>query len=172
MKLIVGLGNPGKEYENTRHNTGFIVLENFRKKHFPAEEWRFEKKFNAEIIFIKDCFKGTPLKKAHPLFLLLMRPLTFMNNSGEAVVKASTYYKIAPKDIVVIHDDLDIPLGEFRLQKGRGAAGHHGVESVIKALGTKDFWRLRVGINGPLRRECNDDAKFVLESFHTPGVYN
>ncbi|MBU1017233.1 MAG: aminoacyl-tRNA hydrolase [Patescibacteria group bacterium] len=165
MKLLVGLGNPGKKYENTRHNTGFIVLENFRKEHFPAEKWKFEKKFNSEIILIKDypCFKETPLKKVSPL--LLMKPLTLMNNSGDAVVKVSQYYKIAPRDVTVIHDDLDIPLGESRLQKGRGAAGHHGVASIIAALGTKDFCRLRVGIDSPLRKKVNDDANFVLKNF-------
>jgi len=168
MKLLVGLGNPGKKYENTRHNVGFVVLENFRKEHFPAEKWKFEKKFNSEIILIKDTpskVYSFDMKKASPFFLLLMKPLTFMNSSGEAVVKVATFYKIVSNDITVIHDDLDIPLGESRLQKGRGAAGHHGVESVIAALGTKDFCRLRVGIDSPLRKKVNDDANFVLKNF-------
>jgi len=88
-----------------------------------------------------------------------------MNDSGSAVLKASSFYKITSNNILVVHDDLDIALGEYKVQKGKGAAGHHGVESIIESLGTKDFWRLRIGTDGPLRKKVNDDAKFVLEKF-------
>jgi len=159
MKLLVGLGNPGTEYENTRHNVGFVVLEAFRKKYFPAEEWKFEKKFNSQVI----CFKDTPSSKEYPL--LLVKPQTFMNSSGEAVLKVSKYHKITPENVLVVHDDLDLPLGQFRLQKGKSAAGHHGVASVINALGTQDFWRLRVGTDSPLREKAKSDGDFVLAKF-------
>lgn len=152
MKLFVGLGNPETEYESTRHNVGFVVLEAFRKKYFPAEDWKFEKKFNSQVIILKDK-------------VALVRPQTFMNSSGEAALKVSQYYKIAPENILVVHDDLDLPLGQFRLQKGKSAAGHHGVESVINVLGTQDFWRLRVGTDSPLREKAKSDGDFVLSKF-------
>jgi len=151
MKLLVGLGNPGKEYKSSRHNVGFMALEIFKEKNFLDKKWSKEKRFSADVIPTQE--------------MLILRPLTFMNNSGEAVSLASRYYKIVPEDILVIHDDLDLPLGEFRLQRGKGAAGHHGVESIIENLKTQDFWRMRVGINTPLRKEKENDADFVLEPF-------
>lgn len=150
MKLLIGLGNPGKKYENARHNVGFVALEVFRKKYFPDKKWKKEDKFNAEIILTKD--------------KIIAKPLTFMNNSGEAVSRICQYYKIVPEDVLIVHDDLDILLGEYRLQKGRGAAGHHGVESIIKNLKTQGFWRLRIGIDSPLREEVVD-SDFVLLDF-------
>ncbi len=115
IKLIVGLGNPGKEYEHTRHNAGFLfidILENNLK--------------NKKII--------------------LAKTQAFMNKSGAAILSLMKFYKIKPENILVVHDDIDILWGKFKLSFGRSSAGHKGVESVIKSLKTKNFWRLRIGI--------------------------
>lgn len=153
MKLIVGLGNPGKAYEKTRHNVGFeaigyllLVIGGFTK-------WKFEKRFNAEISrgHIASCCED----------VILAKPQTYMNNSGVAVKQLTVNYRLTTNDLLVIHDDLDLPLGTLRLSRGSGSAGHKGVQSIIAALGTKDFWRLRVGV-GPKKGETDE---FVLKNF-------
>lgn len=151
MKLIVGLGNPGKEFENTRHNVGFDVAELLAKK-FGAK-FTLSKKFNAEI-----AESGTGKNK-----IVFAKPFGFMNNSGISTRAISDFYKIKPSDIIVIHDDKDIPLGEYRIQSNRGAAGHKGVESIIEHLGVKDFTRLRIGIEP--KNKIDDAADFVLSKF-------
>ncbi len=151
MKLLVGLGNPDKEYIGTRHNTGFIFADRLTKK-FDAI-FSINKKINADIADIK--ING---KK-----FIIVKPLTFMNKSGEAVCLAVKYYKINKSEIVVIHDDKDIPIGQYRLQENRGAAGHKGVESIVNGLKTKNFTRLRIGIK-PIR-DIRDTADFVLKRF-------
>ena len=150
MKLIVGLGNPGKEYEHTRHNVGFLVIEALAGD----EKISLNKKLNAEVV------KTTLDKKR----IILARPLTFMNNSGEAVQALLHFYKLLPSNLIVVHDDKDIPLGETRIQSGRGAAGHNGVQSIFDHLGTKDFVRIRVGV-APLSQPIGDTAHFVLSNF-------
>jgi len=130
-----------------------MVLGGFRRKYFPDKTWVFKGKFNAEVI--------GPLDNG----FLLIKPQTFMNNSGDAVLEISRYYKVGPSDILVVHDDLDLAVSEFRLQRGRNAAGHHGVESIIEKLGTRDFWRLRVGIDNKSQLRSSDPSKFVLEEF-------
>lgn len=145
MKLIVGLGNPGKEYEKTRHNVGFMILDKFSE-----EVFRMEKKFKAEV------FKNNKF--------VLLKPQTFMNNSGESVLSAMSFYKISLEDLLVIHDDVDLPLGVIKVSKGEGFAGHKGVFSVMEKLGTKDFWRLRIGVESPLRGKMETD-NFVLANF-------
>jgi len=148
MKLVVGLGNPGKKYERCRHNAGFIILDKFSKEN--KLKWEKSLKFESYIAEYGD--------------LILVKPQTFMNNSGIAVSKILNFYKISPSDIVVIHDDVDLPLGSVKKQRGKNAAGHHGVEDIIEKIGTKDFWRIRVGIGKPDNADMTID-KWVLQNF-------
>lgn len=146
MKLIVGLGNPGKEYVATRHNVGYFFVEKivagdlagFSGSNFVTElsSFTIDKKNKAEIA------KGTINKRR----VVLAKSLTYMNDSGHAVQALLHFFKLTPADLLVIHDDKDIPLGEIRVQRDRGAAGHNGVSSIMEQLGTKNFLRLRVGI--------------------------
>lgn len=137
MKLIIGLGNPTRQYENTRHNAGFIVLDEIKKKwSFP--DFQINKKFKAQVSEhnIKD-------EKT-----ILAKPETFMNLSGEAVKAISQFYKIPVKDIIIIHDDLDIELGAYKMSSDSSSAGHNGVQSIFDELGTQQIKRLRIGIEG------------------------
>ena len=135
MTIIAGLGNPGQEYEHTRHNSGREIAQAIRKAwNFP--DFRFEKKWNAEIS------EGKVSKKKATILL----PNTFMNKSGSAVSAALRFYKVRPKDLFVIHDDADIPAGSAKLSFNKHSAGHKGVESVMRALKTREFWRFRIGI--------------------------
>ncbi len=155
MKLVVGLGNPGEKYENTRHNIGFTIVSNFKFQVSSFSDWKINKKFNAEIS------EG----KIGGEKIILLKPQTFMNNSGQAVVAAAHFYKIKPTDILIIHDDIDLPLGKMRVKKDGSSGGHRGVESIITALGTNNFPRLKVGV-GPKERPKNfDAANFVLKKF-------
>jgi len=143
MKLIVGLGNPGEKYEQTRHNLGFMVVEKFLKDVHAAKEtgWSDEKKFKSDIAHFTWAGKGgeeTPL--------ILAKPKTYMNNSGMAVSLIATFYKIVPEDVWIVNDELDLPMGSLKIRFGGAAAGHHGVESVMESLGTDKFWRFRLGI--------------------------
>ena len=132
MKLIAGLGNYGPEYEKTRHNYGFMVIDEIQRKHnFP--EFKLDKEHNALIS-----------KKGE---VLLVKPQTYMNQSGKAIKSIAAYYKIDIKDIIVIHDDAEINLGEIKEVEGRSAAGHNGVRSIIDELKTNEFKRLKLGIN-------------------------
>lgn len=158
MKLIVGLGNPGKKYHRTRHNIGFMVLDFLHDsvaKRTGAGAWKTSQKFNAEIAEFK-------VKQES---VLLLKPLTFMNDSGQSVQLAAQFYKIAPADILVVHDDKDLPLGEIKLQTDRGHAGHNGVRSLIACLGTKEFPRLRLGVANEQLAAGMDTAVFVLNKF-------
>ncbi|MBI4133347.1 aminoacyl-tRNA hydrolase [Candidatus Uhrbacteria bacterium] len=152
MKLIVGLGNPGKEYEKTRHNAGFLAIERFRQDS-ESGEWKFEHKFNAEIA------EG----KIDDERVMLARPHTYMNKSGEAVRALARFYKIKPNDVWVLHDDLDLPMGTLRIKMGGSAAGHKGVESVMRALGGASV-RFRIG-TAPARKRKESAEKFVLGKF-------
>jgi len=153
MILIIGLGNPGEKYKNTRHNIGFRIIDEFQKKNnFP--DFRLGKKFNAEIS--EEIFDG---KKN-----ILAKPQVFMNNSGQSVKKLSTSYKLQATSIFVIHDDIDLPVGKIRISKGSGSAGHKGVESIIKELKTKDFARVRIGIQ-PINNKVKNIETFVLQKF-------
>ena len=131
MKMIVGLGNPGKEYEKTRHNIGFIVL-----NYFPGNNFNHEK-FNAE--YYKTKIFGEDV--------IFVKPLTFMNLSGDAVAKFANFYKIEPKDILIIQDDLDLPVGAIRLKNKSTHGGHNGIKSIINSLGTDEIPRLKIGIS-------------------------
>ncbi len=163
VKLIVGLGNPGKEYENTRHNVGFEVLDALMKQvvadrlgNTPMNrsvslsqlaEWRYERKFEGEMVRVGE--------------VLLLKPMTFMNRTGVSIKKVKNFYKIKSENIWVIHDDLDIRLGEFKIQLGKGPKKHNGVLSVERELGTKDFWRVRVGVESRENRLIPGE-KYVL----------
>ncbi|MCL5784029.1 MAG: aminoacyl-tRNA hydrolase [Patescibacteria group bacterium] len=149
MKLIVGLGNPGDKYLGTRHNLGFEIVEKLADS-LKSEgfDWKYEKKFQAEILKIDQS-------------LILAKPQTFMNNSGMAVKPLADYYRIPVEDIIIIQDELDLPLGKIKVRKGGAAGGHHGVESVIKSLNDDKFIRVRLGI-GP---SSNLAERFVLEPF-------
>jgi len=148
MKLIVGLGNPGKKYQKSRHNVGFILLDKFAADN--NLKWGRVEKFNSEIADYSDG--------------ILVKPQTFMNNSGDAVSKLVNFYKISLNDLIIIHDDVDLPLGGVKKQKGKNSAGHHGVEDIIEKLGTKDFWRIRVGIGKPEDKNIPVD-EWVLQDF-------
>jgi PTH1 family peptidyl-tRNA hydrolase len=157
MFLIVGLGNPGEKYENTPHNIGFITIDGFaRDKNFP--DFRMERKFNAEI----------SEKTINDEKIILAKPQTFMNNSGSSIKRIIDVLKIGIENLIVIHDDIDIPFGQIKIAKNRGSAGHKGVVSAIKELGTTDFVRIRVGIQtdkaGHPHSHINVE-KFVLKKF-------
>lgn len=137
MKLIIGLGNPGKEHANTRHNAGFLALDALAKE--LGLEWRKDAKRNAEVA--KGDMDGEPV--------ILAKPLTFMNLSGDAVAALASYNKVKPEDVLVIHDDLDLAPGTVKFKKGGGTAGHHGLDSIVERLGTGDFSRIRIGIGKP-----------------------
>lgn len=138
MKLIIGLGNPGINYKNTRHNVGFMALDMIASSlsSFTKASEGKQTKFNAEIS--EGLIDGEKI--------ILAKPQTFMNESGASVKAIIDYYKIPTENITVIHDDLDILLGEYRIARNRGSAGHKGAQSIIDALGTKDFTRIRIGI--------------------------
>lgn len=154
MKLIVGLGNPGKRYEKTRHNIGFMALDALQKK-WGAPDWSLSSKFNAEVT----SYAPTQEK------IYLVKPMTFMNESGQSIHLMAEYYKIEPADIIVIHDDKDIPLGEIKAQRDRGHAGHNGIRSIIDHIGTKDFHRIRIGVANQKKQEKMDTSDFVLGKF-------
>ena len=158
--IIVGLGNPGIEYENTRHNTGRMVLDIFRQKN-DLSEWEENKKFKSLV-----CEDKIGKKK-----IVLLLPETFMNKSGEAITKIIKSKK-AVENLLVIHDDLDLPLGRFKISFNLGAGGHRGVQSIVKALKTEAFVRIRVGIalvtsSGKIKKPIGEKAviDFILGKF-------
>ena len=142
MKIIVGLGNPGEKYQATRHNLGFMVVENFLKDFEPVEKkvWENSAKFKSDVVQLEWKPKVGVLEK-----VILCKPKTYMNNSGMAVSLISSFYKISPLDIWIIHDDFDLPLGSMKIRFGGASAGHHGVESIISTLNSDKFWRFRLG---------------------------
>ena len=153
--LIVGLGNPGKEYAKTRHNAGFMFADHFREENRENfSEWEFSKKLNSEI-----CSDKSGGKK-----IILLKPQTFMNLSGEAIAAAKKYYKVNLGNIFIVHDDIDLPLGTFRVSQNASSAGHQGVQNIIDQLGTKDFTRIRIGI-GNQRNKKIATEKYVLGKF-------
>ena len=158
MKLIVGLGNPGLFYTNNRHNIGYMCIRRFARDH----KIHLNKKQGLARVG-----QGTINDKG----VILARPQTFMNESGEAVIRLVNRYKIEPADLIVIHDDLDLPAGKIRLRQGRGSGGHKGIESIVAQLGKGDFYRVRVGIGRPDIPEDSDIDKeqaiidYVLSGF-------
>ena len=156
MKLIVGLGNPGKKYERTRHNIGFMVVERMLRMHGLGD---LREKFSALWT------KGDATIDAGRHAIALLLPQTFMNLSGDSVQPAATFLKVAPADILVVHDELDLPWRDVRVKVGGGHAGHNGLRSIIARLGTPDFVRVRVGIGRPPPGFKGDVADFVLQDF-------
>lgn len=136
IRLIVGLGNPGTEYEQTRHNAGFWFLDNLENS---DTRWQKEAKFSALVS--KTRING------HDVWL--MKPQTFMNRSGLAVGAIARFFKIAPEEILIVHDELDIVPGTAKLKRSGSTGGHNGLKDIASALGTQDFWRLRLGIGHP-----------------------
>ena len=136
MFLVVGLGNPGREHEHDRHNVGFVVIDALARQLGGAE---FKSKWNAH--FARASLGGHEV--------VLLKPQTYMNLSGESVQPAAAFFKVPPAEVLVVHDEIDLPFGEQRLKLGGGHAGHNGVRHIIERLGTPEFVRLRVGIGRP-----------------------
>jgi PTH1 family peptidyl-tRNA hydrolase len=155
IRLIVGLGNIGAEYERTRHNAGFWFVDAIASK--AGVSFNTERKFHGEVARIR----------SHDHELWLLKPSTYMNRSGQAVVALALYYKILPTQMLVAHDELDLPPGTVKLKRGGGHAGHNGLRDIQAKLTTPDFWRLRVGIGHPRTLQLTQEvADFVL---HPPG---
>jgi peptidyl-tRNA hydrolase, PTH1 family len=148
IRLIVGLGNPGPEYEQTRHNAGFWLVDNLAGSMLARES-----RFNA--LAAKTRIAGQEV--------WLLEPQTFMNRSGQSVGALARFYKIVPDDILVIHDELDLPPGAAKLKKGGSSGGHNGLKDITAALGTQEYWRLRIGIGHPRSLSLQQQvADFVL----------
>jgi PTH1 family peptidyl-tRNA hydrolase len=154
MKLIVGLGNPGRAYARHRHNIGFMVLNHFAR----AQGIKFDKKKGLARIG-----RG----KAGGNEVVLARPQTFMNHSGRSVSRLAERFEIDHNDLIVIHDDLDLPLAKIRLSHGSSSGGHKGINSIIQALGARDFIRVRIGIGRPNKAQASEEdvIKYVLSDF-------
>jgi PTH1 family peptidyl-tRNA hydrolase len=155
MIIIVGLGNPGIKFKNTRHNVGFLAIEEFAKQN-NFGEFKLQKKLNAEITE----------SEINNEKIILTKPQTFMNDSGKFTKKITTHYKLQTTNLIVIHDDIDLPIGKIKIIKDRGSAGHKGVESIIKEIGSSDFIRFRIGIESQKPEIKNTKAKtIVLKNF-------
>ncbi len=162
VAMIVGLGNPGPEYARHRHNIGFQVLDLFAERH-GLEFDKFQKRARMSIGSVR-------LRSGWSGRVLLAKPMTYMNSSGEAIGPLATFYKIAPEHVLVVHDDLDLPLARLRLRPNGSPGGQKGVASIIKALGTDGFCRLKVGISRPGGRNSGvspsmDPADYALQPF-------
>lgn len=155
MILIIGLGNPGKKFQKTRHNIGFLILSAFKRKN-DFSNWYDKTKLRAKIS------KGKIGREK----IILAKPQTFMNDSGDSVKYLISYYKLKIKDLIVIHDDLDISIGKIKISKTRGSAGHNGVQSIIDQTNSKDFIRIRIGIKPTVYPVPDgNSAIFVLKEF-------
>ncbi len=148
IKLIVGLGNPGQQYEKTRHNAGFLFLDRLASE--LGVFWVSQSKFQCSLAEANIGNTG----------VMLLKPTTFMNRSGESVGKVARYYKVMPEEILVVHDELDFNPGVLRLKISGGHAGHNGLRDIISHLGSNEFYRLRIGIGRPDQKQ--DVANFVL----------
>lgn len=163
MYLITGLGNPGKKYEKTRHNAGFRAADELQNK-FGLPGFKFDKKLKTEIT--RGEIGGEKI--------IVAKPQTFMNLSGEAVAETKKFFKIKNKNIFIVHDDIDLPLGALRIKTGGSSGGHNGIKSIIENLGTEEFIRIKIGIgateNSTTEERKNKKTKipaekFVLQSF-------
>jgi peptidyl-tRNA hydrolase, PTH1 family len=149
--LVVGLGNPGREYASTRHNVGFMVTDELARRH--GGSWR--SKFSGEVADVR-------IDDAR---LALLKPQTYMNESGRAVASAVKFYKVDPEDLLAVHDEVDLDVGRMQARLGGGLAGHNGLRSVASALKTPDFLRLRIGVGRPERGDPRPVADWVLSPF-------
>lgn len=169
IKLIVGLGNPGKNYEKTRHNAGFLFLDSLAKEFGCV--WSSQARFQG--LFAEYSVSGDKV--------MLLKPDTFMNRSGQSVGKIARYYKLFPEEILVVHDELDFNPGVLKLKKDGGHAGHNGLRDIIAHLGSKEFYRLRVGIGRPpagkvvadfvLSAPSKLESEMMLKAFDLASVY-
>lgn len=171
MKLIIGLGNPGKQYENTRHNSGFKVLDAIAK--------------NSNVDITQNKFKSLIAQtRIGNESVLLMKPQTYMNLSGEALIQAVNFYNIETKDILVIYDDLDLPVGKIRLREKGSAGGQNGMKNIIQHLHTQEFPRIRVGIDkdprvpvvdwvlGKIRKEDVENYEKAIQDARDAAIYS
>ncbi len=154
LRMIVGLGNPGPQYGRNRHNVGFQVLELFAVRHGVAVDRMQQKALIGS---------GFAVKMGERQKVLLVKPLTYMNASGEAVAPLARYYRVAPDNLIVVHDDLDLASGKLRLRAEGSSGGQNGIRSIIDRLGTQDFARVKIGIGRPPGRM--DPADYVLQNF-------
>jgi len=145
IRLIVGLGNPGEKYERTRHNAGFWWVDAVAERKRAA--WKRETKFSGSVTRVEEGGRE----------FTLLKPATYMNESGRSVSALMRFFKIGPGELLVVHDELDLPPGAVKLKRGGGTGGHNGLEDIVDALGTKDFWRLRVGIGHPGHKDLVAD---------------
>lgn len=161
MKTIVGLGNPGSDYESTRHNAGRMAVEYFAEKN-DFSDWEESKKYLS--LASEGKIKKSSFAKASDdgEKALLLLPETFMNNSGRAIKL------LQARNLIVVHDDIDLPFGKFKISFGRGSGGHKGIESIIRALKTKDFWRIRIGISPNKKPNHKEMPSFLTSDFSKP----
>ena len=156
--LIAGLGNPGKKYAHTRHNVGFVFADYFFEKfheEFGFSDWKLDKKLKSEI----------SIGKIGKEKIILLKPQTFMNLSGEAVAAAKKYYKVKIDNIIIAHDDIDLLLGKYKISVASSSAGHNGAQNIIDILGTKNFGRLRIGTENRTDKTKIPTEEYVLGKF-------
>jgi peptidyl-tRNA hydrolase, PTH1 family len=149
--LVAGLGNPGREYERTRHNAGWMVMDELATRHGGS----FRSKFSGQL----------SETRLDDLKLALLKPETYMNVSGQSIGAARKFFKVDPADVLVVHDDVDLEPGRLQAKFGGGLAGHNGLRSIAQALGTNDFLRLRIGVGRPGRGDRRSVADYVLGTF-------
>jgi PTH1 family peptidyl-tRNA hydrolase len=149
--LVAGLGNPGREYERTRHNAGWMVLDELARRH--GGSWR--SKFSGSLAEVR----------LADLRLALLKPETYMNDSGRSVGAAVRFFKVEPEQVLVVHDDVDLEAGRLQARAGGGLAGHNGLRSLAQHLGSQDFLRLRIGVGRPGRGDPRPVADWVLSPF-------
>ena len=149
--LVAGLGNPGREYEQTRHNVGWMVADELARRHGGS----FRSKFSGRVAEVRAGEKR----------LALLKPETFMNESGRSVGAAGRFFKVPPEQILLVHDDVDLAEGRLQVRRGGGLAGHNGLRSIAQHLGTNDFLRLRIGVGRPERGDRRPVADYVLSPF-------
>jgi PTH1 family peptidyl-tRNA hydrolase len=149
--LVAGLGNPGREYARTRHNIGWLVVEELALRHGGS----FRSKFSGQLAEVRDGERR----------LALLKPETYMNVSGQSVGPAARFFKVLPDALLVVHDDVDLESGRLQVRLGGGLAGHNGLRSIASVLGTQDFPRLRIGVGRPGRGDRRPVADYVLSEF-------
>src|SRR5215204_251564 len=149
--LVAGLGNPGRQYEQTRHNVGWMVVDELARRH----DGSFRSKFSGQLAEVRD----------GDLRLALLKPETYMNVSGSSVGQATRFFKVDPPSLLVVHDDVDLEPGRLQARLGGGLAGHNGLRSIADALGTQEFLRLRIGVGRPARGDRRPVADYVLSPF-------
>jgi PTH1 family peptidyl-tRNA hydrolase len=151
LLLVAGLGNPGREYARNRHNAGYLVVDELARRH--GGSWK--SKFSGRVAEIK--LDGEKL--------VLLKPETYMNDSGRAVAAAARFFKVEPNDVLIVHDEGDFDLARLEIKHGGGLAGHNGLRSIAQELGTQDFTRLRIGVGRPERGDPRTLADYVLADF-------